>query len=50
MDRIVMVYRLTSEGCYGKPDVYSEFDCITVGILPELQIDLKPVFKGVEEI
>jgi Uma2 family endonuclease len=50
VDRIVMVYRLTSERFYGKPDVYSESDMITVGILPELQIDLKPVFKGTEEI
>jgi Uma2 family endonuclease len=50
VDRIVMVYQLTSGGCYGKPDVYSESDSITVGILPELQIDLKSVFKGAEEI
>ncbi len=48
-ERIVMVYQLTHEGCYGKPDVFSETDVITVGILPELQIVLKPVFKGMTE-
>lgn len=47
-DRIVMVYRLSPEGSYGKPEVYSEADNITVGILPELQIDLKAVFKGID--
>ena len=50
MDRLVMVYQLTPDGRYGRPAVYSESDVITVGILPELQIDLKPVFKGAEEI
>lgn len=49
-DQLVMVYSLTAEGCYGKPAVYSESDIITVGILPELQIDLKPVFKGAEKM
>jgi Uma2 family endonuclease len=49
LDRLVMVYQLTSDGRYGRPAVYSESDIITVGILPELQIDLKPVFKGTEE-
>lgn len=47
-DRIIMVYRLSPEGFYEKPDVFSETDIITVGILPELQIDLKDVFKGFE--
>ena len=49
-DQIVMVYRLNAEGCYGKPDVHSESDIIPVGIFPELQIDLKRVFKRTEEI
>ena len=49
LDRLVMVYQLTPDGHYGRPAVYSESDVISVGILPELQIDLKPVFKGAEE-
>jgi Uma2 family endonuclease len=47
MDCIVMVYQLSPEGFYGKPDVYSETDIVTVGVLPELQIDLQRVFKGI---
>lgn len=43
---IVMVYRLNQEGNYEKPDVYSKSDVIAVGILPELQIDLNPIFQG----
>ena len=50
MDRLVMVYQLTPDARYGKPAVYSESDVIPVGILPELQIDLKEVFAGIEEI
>jgi Uma2 family endonuclease len=50
MDRLIMVYQLTPDRCYGRPAVYSESDIVTVGILPELQIDLKPVFKGAVEI
>jgi Uma2 family endonuclease len=50
LDRLVMVYQLTPDRRYGRPAVYSESDVVTVGILPELQIDLKPVFKGAAEI
>ncbi|MHB9139847.1 MAG: Uma2 family endonuclease [Victivallaceae bacterium] len=50
MDRLVMVYQLTPDARYGRPAVYSESDVIPVGILPELQIDLKEVFAGIEEI
>ncbi len=50
LDRLVMVYQLNPDGHYGRPDVYTESDVITVGILPELRIDLKRVFKGMEEI
>jgi hypothetical protein len=45
-----MVYQLNPDGRYGRPDVYTESDVITVGVLPELRIDLKRVFKGAEEI
>ncbi|MBI5590627.1 MAG: Uma2 family endonuclease [Deltaproteobacteria bacterium] len=50
LDRLVMVYQLNPDGRYGRSAVYSASDIITVGILPELQIDLKLVFKGIEEI
>jgi len=44
MDQIVLVYHLGNDGEYGKPDVYSSEDVVTVGILPELKIDLGEVF------
>ena len=50
IDRLIMVYQLTPDTCYGRPAVYSEADIITVGVLPELQIDLKKVFAGLVRI
>jgi hypothetical protein len=41
-----MVYRLRPDGLYGRPDVCAEPDIVTVGIFPELQIDLKQVFDS----
>ncbi|MFH0998669.1 MAG: Uma2 family endonuclease [Pseudomonadota bacterium] len=50
LDGLIMVYQLNPDGRYGRPAVYSESDVITVGILPELQIDLKLVFQEMAEI
>lgn len=44
-DRIVTVYKLTKNGKYGKPELYSGEDKVKVGIFNgELEIDLKEVF------
>ncbi|WP_028323857.1 Uma2 family endonuclease [Desulfatirhabdium butyrativorans] len=45
LDKILLVYRLLADGKYGKPDVYCSEDAVTVGILPELKIDLREVFR-----
>ncbi|MFH0994870.1 MAG: Uma2 family endonuclease [Pseudomonadota bacterium] len=50
LDRLLMVYQLTPEGSYGRPEVYSASEVVTVGILPKLQMDLKQVFEGLGEI
>jgi len=46
VDQIVMVYLLNDTGCYGKPDVYCREDQVQVGILQELQINLKEIFDA----
>ncbi len=48
LDGLIMVYQLTPEGSYGRPEVYSASDVVTVGILPELRVDLKQVFEGLD--
>jgi Uma2 family endonuclease len=45
LDKIVLVYHLLDDGKYGKPDVYCNEDVVTVGVLPELKIDLREVFR-----
>lgn len=45
--KIVSVFVLQSNNRYGRPDVLSEDDQIVVSILPDLAIDLKPVFEGI---
>lgn len=43
-DKTVLVFKLNSTGEYGKPEMYSEEDSITVSNLGELIIDLSKVF------
>jgi Uma2 family endonuclease len=47
-DKVVSVFTLQGNGRYGRPDNYSDEDKIPVSILPDLEIDLKPVFEGLE--
>ncbi|RCX16847.1 Uma2 family endonuclease [Anaerobacterium chartisolvens] len=42
--KLVSVFILQSNGSYGRPEIYSEENKITVSIFPDLNIDLKPVF------
>ena len=44
-DETVMVFLLDPQGQYGRPAVYSKEDTIQVGILDELSIPLKDIFK-----
>ena len=44
IDKIVMVYRLSENGKYGRPEVYSEADHVKVGIFDDLVVDLKGIF------
>jgi len=44
IDRIVSIFRRGPDGLYGKPDVHTAEERISVGVLPELEIDLAPVF------
>lgn len=46
-DKLVEVFSLGTDGRYGRPDIYSEKDTIKLKVLPDLTIDLNPVF-GVE--
>ncbi|HMK65107.1 MAG TPA: Uma2 family endonuclease [Thermodesulfobacteriota bacterium] len=43
-DKIVMVYRLSENGSYGRADVYSEKDKVKVGIFKDFVIELKEIF------
>lgn len=45
--KIVSVFILQENGRYGRQEVYSEEDRITLNIIPDLTIDLIPVFTGV---
>lgn len=45
--KIVSVFILQDNNRYGRPDVYSEEDQITVSIFPDLTVDLKPVFANI---
>lgn len=44
IDKIVMVYRLSENGKYGRAEVYSEADKVKVGIFDDLVVDLKGIF------
>ncbi len=43
--KTVMVFRRSEEGVFGRPEVYSEEDMLTVGIFDGLAVDLGRVFK-----
>lgn len=45
--KIVSVFILQDNKRYGRPDVYSEENQITLSIFPDLTIDLKPVFENI---
>ena len=46
IDKTVIVFQLNDKGEYGKPETYAELDSITVGILDDLDINLKEVFRN----
>lgn len=46
--KYICVFTLQAGGCYGKPEVYTGEDQIRVALLPELLIDLRPVFAFIE--
>jgi len=43
--KTVSVFKLSGVGLFGRPDVYGEEERIKVGILEDLEIDLKTVFS-----
>jgi Uma2 family endonuclease len=45
--KTVMVFTLQEDGRYGRPQMYTEDDTITVNTIPDLHVDLKRVFKGI---
>jgi Uma2 family endonuclease len=45
--RIISVFVLQENNCYGRPEVYAEEDKIIVSIFPDLLVDLSPVFAGI---
>jgi Uma2 family endonuclease len=44
VDKIVMVYRLSENGKYGRAEVYSGVDKVRAGLFDDLVIDLKEIF------
>jgi Uma2 family endonuclease len=46
-DKLVEVFSLGTDGRYGRPDIYSEKNTIKLKVLPDLTVNLNPVF-GVE--
>lgn len=46
--KIVSVFVLQEDGRYGRQEVYSEEDQISLNIIPNLTIDLKLVFTGID--
>ncbi len=43
--KLVSVFTLQADQRYGRPAMYTEEDVIKVFILPDLEIDLKPIFN-----
>jgi Uma2 family endonuclease len=44
-DKLVEVFSLGTDGRYGRPDIYSEKNTIKLKVLPDLTVDLNPVFS-----
>ncbi|HHY26515.1 MAG TPA: Uma2 family endonuclease [Desulfitobacterium dehalogenans] len=47
VDKTVAVFTLQEDGRYGRPQMYSEEDSITVNSFPDLMVDLQQVFEGI---
>lgn len=45
--KLVSVFVLQDDLRYGRPEIYTEDDKIKVSVLPDLIIDIKPVFAGI---
>ncbi len=45
LDRVIVARRRGEDGVFKKPEVYSEADMISLAILPEITVDLYPVFN-----
>lgn len=43
-EKMVMVFHRGPDGAYGRPANFTSEECIPVGVLPELEIDLATVF------
>jgi Uma2 family endonuclease len=43
--KTVMVFKLSENGKYGRPEVYSDEDTVKVGIFKDFEIDMKNVFE-----
>ena len=43
-EKMVMVFRRGQDGAYGRPATYLSEDRVTVGVVPELEIELGGVF------
>ena len=46
--KLVSVFLLQSNGRYGRPEIYTEEEKITVSIFPDLTVDLSAVFPSIE--
>ena len=44
-DKLVEVFSLGTDGRYGRPDIYSEKNTVKLKVLPDLTVDLNPVFS-----
>jgi Uma2 family endonuclease len=49
LDRIVMIYRLTADGTYGKPEIYSQENSVRMGLFEDFSLDLSLIFSGLPE-
>lgn len=45
--KTIVVYRLQEDGSYGKPEIFGVEDELTVGIFPDLVLNLKELFSVV---
>ena len=43
-DHTIMVFKLAEDGRYGRYELYEQSERLTVGILPELILDLNEIF------